>query len=176
MEPGLEEEEEVDPRIQVGRAGVHKDPGICTEPASQPPPPTPPPVPAPGGGGSVKSGAGREGLSTRFPPVPGRLRCPRGRSLTLSPGFPGRIRGSQQRAQRCGRLRNKEERGRGRHAGVWVPGWARGAAGFGQPPGSGSRAGRLGAGSRGGGRRRPLQVGGHPCLGVRASCWQRCPA
>ena len=41
MEPGLEEEEEVDPRIQVGRAGVHKDPGICTEPASQPPPPIP---------------------------------------------------------------------------------------------------------------------------------------
>ena len=46
MEPGLEEEEEVDPRIQVGRV----DPGNGTEPASRSP------VLAPGRGDRVGPG------------------------------------------------------------------------------------------------------------------------
>lgn len=83
MEPGLADEEEVDPRIQVGGAGGARGPW----------PPRSARLGAPGacaqGSGPGRPGAAGERLrAPGFARFLGRLRCPRGRGPTPSPGLP----------------------------------------------------------------------------------------
>lgn len=117
MEQGLEEEEEVDPRIQVGRAGGVQVPAPRGLPRSSDLRVT--------GLRSVRGlrvGATsvlerEEGVCTPHstPRPTGRLRCPRGHGVTGPRGSPADPRdwGSLLHAQRLELACNKEKRGRG---------------------------------------------------------------
>lgn len=162
MEQELEEEEEVDPRIQVGRAGGAPDPGLAraaaeigihtyTRLAA-------PSACGPGWGcWRRRSGGKKRGAEDCFTGFIGRLQCPHGCGLNILRGSPRRPRQNLGIAAACpavGRMCNKGKKGAGAPRGYpGYPGQARHTAGIARPPGPGRR------GRPPGGRCPPLQRG-----------------
>lgn len=146
----------MDPRIQVGRTGGAPIPAATVPSACGP---------GRWGGVHISPRAIREVLNTRFHPHPGHGEAAvpawtRPDSIAgIPPAGPG-VR------QACQALRADVQQ---REKGAGAPRRYRGpAAGFAQPPGSGSRADRVGAGSPGGGRR--------PCSWAATQAWGREPS
>lgn len=130
MEQELEEEEEVDPRIQVGRTGDATDPAprgqprrssATLTPASQPPCLRP----GAGGGGDVDRGPRREGLILGFARLVGRLRCLHGCGLNIlreSPRRPPAGSGDRRRVPSgWADVQQREKGGGGATRGAGVP-------------------------------------------------------
>lgn len=171
MEPGLADEEEVDPRIQVGCAGGSRGPW----------PPRSARLGAPG--------ACAQGSGPRRPGAAGE----RGSERRLSPGSWGGC-GARADAARLHRRDPRWDPGVARSLPCsWGGRATKRKGGGGASPGSGypiglprrglcATSGRRVPGRwrsarpRGGGPGRPLHLGRPPCLGVGALTWQRGPS